>query len=167
MLSAPSLLLVRDQCIDPPFSPHQSLLSSPSLPREARFQSDSRSRRRQVTDVPLTPGYTTVDDFGVDGDDTVHSTIPAYSMLNDVAANASFPTDGSLPATVDLVFLDFLAEDVLVALQSLKSTVQESDVADYVDQIFTINSYLPAYAKMAWQANMPRCPMGTGVDDAD
>jgi hypothetical protein len=36
-------------------------------------------------------------------------------------------------------------------------------VAYYVDKKFTTNSYLPAYAKVAWQKNVPNCPVGEGI----
>lgn len=62
-----------------------------------------RIRSRQA--VVETPGYTTTDDFGIDGDDTAHSKIPFYSIPNYFAGQAGFPTTGP-PATVDIVFVD-------------------------------------------------------------
>ena len=104
------------------------------------------------------------DDFGTDGDDTIHSRIPNYPQPNDLQANASFPTDGSEPATVDLIFLDFIADEyVIPALQSVGASYTVADVSYYLPKSFTTNSYLPAYAKLAWQANVPNCPVGEGV----
>lgn len=122
-------------------------------------------RRQQV----VTPGYTTKDDFGTDGDDTVHSTIPSYSYPNYFGANANFPADGSNPATVDLIFLDYIVPDVLLALSKLGLTYKTSDVTYYLPKTFTTNSYLPAYAKIApdWQAAVPNCPVGTGIGSAN
>lgn len=118
--------------------------------------------RRQSTS--LVPGYTTTDDFGTDGDDTPHSSIPYYAQPNDIQANASFPADGSLPDTVDLVFLDFIAKGyVLPALNSVGANYSMADVSYYLPPTFTTNSYLPAYAKQAWQANIENCPVGQGV----
>lgn len=142
----------RDTCLDPPLS-HNHL--------RARSYPSSRILRRQST--AATPGYTTKDDFGTDGDDTRHSAIPYYSQPNDVQANASFPTDGSEPEAVDLVFLDFIASYVLRALTSLGANYTTGDVSYYMPPNFTTNSYLPAYAKVAWQENMPNCPVGAGV----
>ena len=130
----------------------------------------------------LTPGYVTtgkpsfslatvvedsliysIDDFGTDGDDTPHSKIPSYDQPNAIQANASFPANG-LPSSVDLVFLDYIAPtDVLPALQSLGAKYTINDVSYYLPKTFTTNSYLPAYAKIAWQANVPNCPVGQGV----
>ncbi|KAL8830458.1 MAG: hypothetical protein Q9191_001420 [Dirinaria sp. TL-2023a] len=132
-----------------------------SLKRRAEPLTRGMHRRQTAT---LTPGYVTKDDFGTDGDDTVHSRIPNYAQPNDLQANASFPTDGSEPATVDLVFLDFIADEyVIPALRSVGATYSMADVSYYLPKNFTTNSYLPAYAKLAWQANVPNCPVGEGV----
>jgi hypothetical protein len=142
-----------DACVDPPVDTHGSL----------QKRTQGRIIRRQ--NVVTTPGYTTSDDFGTDGDDTVHSKIPRYSTPNDFQANGSFPTNGSLPATVDLIFLDFIASDVIDALTAAGGDYSESQVQYYLPKTFTTNSYLPVYAKQApdWQANVPNCPVGLGV----
>ncbi|KAK5736515.1 hypothetical protein LTR17_007333 [Elasticomyces elasticus] len=112
-----------------------------------------------------TPGYTTTDDFGTDGDDTIHSTIPYYSTPNDFQANGTFPADGSSPETVDLIFLDFIAEDVVNALSAAGANYTDADVSYYLPKTFTTNSYLPLYAQQApaWQADVLNCPIGAGV----
>lgn len=148
----PTTLLDRDICVDPPLS-HSHLT--------ARSHLGGRILRRQST--AATPGYITKDDFGTDGDDTVHSAISYYSQPNDVQANASFPIDGSEPGAVDLVFLDFIASYVLRAMAGLGANYTMGDVSYYMPPDFTTNSYLPAYAKVAWQRNMPNCPVGAGV----
>jgi hypothetical protein len=112
----------------------------------------------------LVPGYNTTDDFGSDGDDTPHSKIPYYSQPNDLQANASFPTDGSTPETVDLVFLDYIGNYyVIPALAKLGANYTKADIEEYLPMEFTTNSYVPAYAKLEWQANVPDCPVGKGV----
>ncbi|MCJ1284851.1 hypothetical protein MMC26_004188 [Xylographa opegraphella] len=117
--------------------------------------------RRQTTN--LTPGYTTSDDFGTTGDDTVHTAIPYFSQPDYIQANASFPPGGDLPATVDLVFLDFFADSVVPILKNLGASYTLADVAYYLDPAsFTTQTYLPLYAQMAWQANVPNCPIGNG-----
>ena len=144
----------QDACIDPPVTAsHEGVLK----------RSSGRIVRRQTSAV--TPGYTTSDDFGTDGDDTVHSAIPHYRTPNDFQANGSFPTNGSLPARVDLVFLDFIARDVLNALRGVGANYSTADVSYYLPKTFTTNSYLPLYAQQApdWQANVPNCPVGLGV----
>jgi hypothetical protein len=147
------VLADRDVCIDPPLThAHET---------HKRGQPAGRLIRR-VNTKPL-PGYTTTDDFGTDGDDTIHSTIPNYSQPNDLQANASFPINGSTPATVDLVFLDFIASYILNALSTVGGVYSTSQISYYMDRHFTTNSYLPAYAKVAWQANVPNCPVGEGI----
>lgn len=145
----------RDTCVDPPLSSHL----------EARSAQKSRIIRRQDTEP--SPGYTTRDDFGTDGDDTIHSPIPYYRQPNDLQANASFPTDGSMPETVDVVFLDFIQSYVINALneggENGGVSYSSSDVDFYMPSSFTSNMYLPEYAKRAWQANVPNCPIGEGI----
>ncbi|KAI9792382.1 MAG: hypothetical protein M1835_007887 [Candelina submexicana] len=148
----PQLTLDRDICRDPPIS-HDHL--------EPRSFAGGRVVRRQNT-AP-TPGYTTKDDFGTDGDDTPHSAIPNFRQPNNVQANASFPADGSKPEKVDLVFLDFIAKDIVSALNSVGGKYTTANVQQYLPKSFTTNSYLPAYAKVAWQAGVPNCPVGQGV----
>ncbi|KAI9744636.1 MAG: hypothetical protein M1818_002165 [Claussenomyces sp. TS43310] len=143
-----------EPCLDPhlgPLSPVQK-------------RSSTRGIVRRQSTSPIVPGYTTTDDFGSDGDDTKHSSIPYYSQPNDIQANASFPLDGSAPPSVDLIFLDFIAKGYVVpALQSVGANYTMADVSYYLPSTFTTNSYLPAYAKLAWQKNVPNCPIGPGV----
>lgn len=147
------VLADRDTCIDPPLT-HMS-----GMPK----RSNARVTRRQ-TAAP-SPGYTTTDDLGADGDDTPHAAIPRFPQPNDLQANASFPLDGSLPASVDLVFLDFIAGNIVDALNEpdVGGSFSVADVSYYMDEGFTTNSYLPAYAKVAWQANLEACPVGAGI----
>ncbi|KAH7081188.1 Metallo-dependent phosphatase-like protein [Paraphoma chrysanthemicola] len=150
------ILADRDTCIDPPLTHQYDGLNR-------RSKQGGRLIRRQSTSP--TPGYTTTDDFGTDGDDTIHSKIPNYSQPNDLQANASFPIDGSLPEKVDLVFLDFIASYIVNALNTpdVGGSFSLSQVSYYMDKKFTTNSYLPAYAKIAWQENVPNCPVGAGI----
>ena len=141
-----------DSCVDAVESPFSAL-----IPRDVPLTQGKH--RRQTTS--LTPGYTTSDDFGTDGDDTVHSKIPFFSQPEYFEGNGSFPTDGSTPATVDLVFLDFIAEDVIPVLSNLGAKYTDADISYYLPTTFTTNSYLPLYAKQAWQKNVPNCPIGT------
>ncbi|KAK3629028.1 hypothetical protein LTR56_018263 [Elasticomyces elasticus] len=145
----------KDDCVDP------AVYTTVHGGLQKRTQ--GRVVRRQ--NFNPTPGYTTTDDFGTDGDDTIHSTIPYYSTPNDFQANGSFPVDGSLPETVDLIFLDFIAEDVVDALAAAGGNYTEADVSYYLPETFTTNSYLPIYAMQAegWQKDVPNCPIGAGV----
>lgn len=101
------------------------------------------------------------DDFGSDGDDTIHSAIPYYGQPGYVQAQAGFPKDGSNPASVDLIYLDFFASSVVTALNEVGGTYTTASSSYYLDpEVFTTQNYLPEYAKLAWQANVPNCPVG-------
>ncbi|KAK1995253.1 calcineurin-like phosphoesterase [Colletotrichum falcatum] len=128
-----------------------------------RSYAGGRVLRRQAA----SPGYTTSDDFGTDGDDTAHSEIPRYDLPDFFQANASFPDDGSLSdeTRVDLIFLDYVAKSVVTVLNSLGGNYTSDDASYYLPSTFTTNSYLPEFAKnnAAWQAKMPNCPVGQGI----
>lgn len=127
-------------------------------------RSMTRGLQRRQSATTLTPGYTTTDDFGKDGDDTPHSKIPSYPQPEYIESNGTFPTDGSTPEAVDLIFLDYFTKDVLSILTTLGGKYTMADVSYYLDpDNFTTQSYLPAYAKKFWQANVPNCPTGEGV----
>ena len=143
--------VVHDSCQDPVIA---------AIASRSNKNAHTGITRRQTI---VTAGYTTVDDFGSDGDDTPHSKIPNYNQPNYVQAKAAFPADGSTPDVVDVVFLDFFAASVVQKLNSFGGKYTISDVAYYVDKSFTTRSYLPEYAKRKWQANVPKCPVGMGV----
>lgn len=142
---------VKDTCMDPTIS----IISG----QVGELKTRGITRRQTV----VTPGYTTTDDFGTDGDDTPHSKIPYYSTPNYVAGNASFPGDGTTPDSVDVVFLDYFASTVIKILNQLGGAYTIADVAYYMPETFTTQSYLPLYAQQYWQANVPNCPVGQGV----
>lgn len=87
------------------------------------------------TNKPTIPGYTTVDDLGSDGDDTIHEPIKFYDVPNCVAANVGFdPTDGTNPPdTVDLVYNEFVQDWVLLALRYLGVKFDKEDTQSTLD----------------------------------
>jgi hypothetical protein len=150
-----------DGCTDPTlYSPASNHLLNDKHSLKPR----SITRRQTPPPFQLTPGYTTTDDFGTDGDDTPHSPLPRFPIPNDVQANASFPRDGSDPAVVDLIFIDFIATRfVLPALNSVaRRNYTTADVTLYMPEDFSTNDYLPEYARRAWSQG-PRCAVGQGV----
>jgi hypothetical protein len=138
----------RDSCVDPTLGAISAV--SDLKPRGV-------TRRQQV----VTPGYVTKDDFGTGGDDTPHSPIPDYPVPQYVQGEGGFPA-GAPPTTVDLIFLDFIASDVLTILTALGTKYTMADVTYYLPNTgpdaFTTQDYLLAYAKIAWQAGVPNCP---------
>ncbi|PGH23005.1 hypothetical protein AJ80_02920 [Polytolypa hystricis UAMH7299] len=76
-------------------------------------------------DPKLIPGYTTTDDAGSDGDDTIHSPIDFYHVPNCIdafiplretkSAVMEDPEEPPRPETVDLVYVDFIEPWINVA----------------------------------------------------
>lgn len=65
------------------------------------------------------PGYTTSDDAGLSGDDTIHSPIQFYNVPNCVQSVVGFKpdTDEQEPDKVDLMYNEFIQKWVLMALE--------------------------------------------------
>ncbi|CAG8983912.1 hypothetical protein HYALB_00006879 [Hymenoscyphus albidus] len=124
----------------------------------------TRGIHRRQTSVTL--GYVTSDDFGTDGDDTVHSKIPNFRQPNYIQGNGSFPVDGTTPAVVDVVFFDYFANVVVSVSNAMGASYTMADVDQYVG-VYSAQNYLPDYAKLHWQENMPACPVGQGVGYPD
>lgn len=66
----------------------------------------SEALAEQSDSGEVIPGYTTTDDAGDDGDDTIHSSIPYYRVPNCIQALIS--ANESIPETVDLVYNEFI-----------------------------------------------------------
>ncbi|KAK0267034.1 hypothetical protein LTR35_016611 [Friedmanniomyces endolithicus] len=115
--------------------------------------------------IALTPGYTTTDDLGSDGDDTLHSHIANYvdSIPAFIGANASLTSSLTATSPVDLIFIDYIDSDVLPALALLGATYTMLDIQYYINSSFSTNTYLNVYAQKAWSANITNCPVGVGV----
>ncbi|KAK0783704.1 hypothetical protein LTR75_014055 [Friedmanniomyces endolithicus] len=77
-----------------------------------------------AVDKPTVPGYTTVDDAGEDGDDTVHQTIQFYDVPNCIGIDVGYATTALVdkPEIVDLVYNEFIQYWVLLALRFLGKT---------------------------------------------
>ncbi|KAL8682816.1 MAG: hypothetical protein Q9186_001145 [Xanthomendoza sp. 1 TL-2023] len=92
-------------------------------------------------DTVLTPGYTTHDAGGEDGDDTLHEPLQFYRVPNVIEARISFPTSGAgskevrveEPDTVDVVYLDFIERYVLLALKFLGMEYAVEDTEAYME----------------------------------
>jgi 2',3'-cyclic-nucleotide 2'-phosphodiesterase (5'-nucleotidase family) len=86
---------------------------------------------------PLIGGYTTKDDLGDDGDDTVHKPLNFYMQPNAIQSEIAFPEDGSDPETVDVVFIDFIQPWIIPALQFSGGDYTDDDVQSYMDGTLT------------------------------
>ncbi|TAQ84513.1 hypothetical protein B7494_g7155 [Chlorociboria aeruginascens] len=111
-------------------------------------KSSSFSNQRPLSKEPdLIPGYTTTDDLGKDGDDTVHSPISFYRVPNCIQAPIAFPS--SDPEIVDLVFIDFTQPWVLLALKFLGESYEKIHVKNYTDETFT--ELISAWIQENWK----------------
>jgi hypothetical protein len=141
-----SQMLGHDECDNP--SPHNGadLLKPKSL------------FRRVLGGTTPTPGYTTCDDLGSDGDDTPHSEISEYSQPAHIQATAGFPSEGQ-PDEVDIIFSDFLGDRVAGALnlEHPSKNYTTDDTRLYMPENFTSNTFIPAYASLAWKDNINNC----------
>ncbi|CAB4254429.1 similar to Saccharomyces cerevisiae YHR202W Putative protein of unknown function [Maudiozyma barnettii] len=75
-----------------------------------------------VVDKPdLSEGYTTVDDFGCDGDDTPHNTQILYNVPNVIQSNQLVSTNPD--SLIHFIFVSFLTDDILQAVNSIGSDI--------------------------------------------
>ena len=81
----------------------------------------------------LTPGYTTTDDAGPDGDDTIHSPITFYKVPPCFESRVNINEDAEPEDVVDVVFLEFIQPWALAALRFLGAEYEDSDTAAYME----------------------------------
>lgn len=87
-----------------------------------------------AADPALTPGYTTYDDAGSDGDDTIHAPITFYHVPNCIQAAVGFdPADETAqePQVVDVMYNEFIQKWVLMALQYVGEGYTSDDTEVY------------------------------------
>jgi 2',3'-cyclic-nucleotide 2'-phosphodiesterase (5'-nucleotidase family) len=110
---------------------HQTPLAGPG----AVLQADAYNYDDNNNNHPSVPGYTTVDDLGSSGDDTIHAPIRFYDVPNCVASNVHFdPADGAdPPETVDLVYNEFIQDWVLLALRYLGVKYEKADTEETLE----------------------------------
>ena len=127
--------LLRDRLLKPP---DQINLTQDYLASNTRTNSFTYTQYQHTTDSedpPLTPGYTTHDDAGDDGDDTIHSEISHYQIPNCIESRINISEDRNShdrqKETVDVVFLDFIQPWILEALKMLGAEYDSKDIAPY------------------------------------
>ena len=83
----------------------------------------------------LTPGYTTKDDAGSDGDDTLHSPITFYGVPNCIQAKIEGKVDLTAPSpeTVDVVYVEFIQPWILQAFKFLGLEYNKADTKPYME----------------------------------
>lgn len=111
------------------------------FPVPAKAQEDPHLELRDIQEPlkekpDLIGGYTTKDDVGNDGDDTVHAKLDFYTQPNVFQAEINFPEKGD-PETVDVVFIDFIQPWIVPALKFSGADVSDDDVEEYMEGTFT------------------------------
>ncbi|GAB7350582.1 hypothetical protein MBLNU459_g1156t1 [Dothideomycetes sp. NU459] len=82
------------------------------------------------------PGYTTVDDAGADGDDTIHAPITFYDVPNVIASYVHCSPEhnnGTTPQEVELVYNEFIERWILLALRYLGLSFAVGDTRPAMD----------------------------------
>ena len=100
----------------------------------------------------LSPGYTTKDDAGEDGDDTLHSPISFYRVPNCIESKVDFPDSTGDPDTVDLVFLEFIQPWVLLGLKFLGLQFGLSDTEAFMEG-HDFTTMIAQWVERNWKVN--------------
>ena len=122
------------------------------------MNSDTHQQLLKPEKPSLTPGYTTKDDAGNDGDDTVHSQISFYRVPNCIQAfinptpEGVIPPPPDAPATVDVVYIEFVEPWILLALRflGLEYSVADTDAYMYGE---SLTSLLANWVRDNWGGN--------------
>ncbi|GAC97673.1 predicted phosphoprotein phosphatase [Pseudozyma hubeiensis SY62] len=99
-----------------------------------------------------TLGYVTKDSCPGYGDDTVHTAIP-YASVPDYVQSPVTGQNVTGNTTIDVIFLDFIAKNVVRILNGLQTEKNYTldDVAAYNQ--YTIQDIYPLYAEQVWAGN--------------
>ncbi|KAL1856119.1 hypothetical protein Plec18170_003987 [Paecilomyces lecythidis] len=143
-----------------PLTPPEQL----AFPRDVEYEESNAAAsidlRKAAPQVPLSgdskpelvPGYTTHDDAGNDGDDTVHSPISFYRVPNCIQAFVPGPSEGSSePETVDLVYIDFIEPYVTIAAKFAGLDVDFQKDAEVYMPGETLTSTLLRWVQKNWE----------------
>ena len=109
-------------------------LASPEVVFARGFGEQTHEEQFELrsADDDLIGGYTTKDDIGDDGDDTVHKPLKFFTVPNCIQSEIDFPEQGE-PETVDLVFVDFIRPWIIPALKFSGGDYNDEDVRKYMD----------------------------------
>lgn len=94
---------------------------------------ESAGQIQLSTNAELTPGYTTTDDAGSDGDDTLHAPISFYRVPNVIQSRIDPQSEIGDPELIDVVYIDFIQPWVLLALNYLDLDYTVKDTAIYME----------------------------------
>ncbi|KAL1956683.1 hypothetical protein VTO42DRAFT_6933 [Malbranchea cinnamomea] len=101
-------------------------------------------------DFDLIPGYTTKDDAGTDGDDTIHSAISFYRVPNCIQASVSSSSSLDYPEKVDLIYLEFIEPWIDAAAKFVGIDFDiEKDTAEYMPDA-SLRTVIVDWVKKNW-----------------
>jgi hypothetical protein len=105
----------------------------------------------------LFPGYTTKDDAGSDGDDTIHSEIKFYSVPNCIQSVIGFgEDDDQSPETVDLMYNEFIQKWILLALEYTGQKYTSDDTKTWAEgKSFT--DIMTEWVEEHWASEGEKC----------
>lgn len=105
----------------------------------------------------LFPGYTTHDDAGKDGDDTIHQVIPFYQVPNCIQARIGFDAGNEeTPEVVDVIYNEFIQKWILLGLDYLGGSYTSDDTHSYADgKSFT--DIMTDWVKEHWNVGSEEC----------
>ncbi|KAJ5594573.1 uncharacterized protein N7459_000781 [Penicillium hispanicum] len=101
-------------------------------------------------DQKLTPGYTTKDDAGSDGDDTLHTPISFYRVPNCIQALLGANTT-EVPETVDLVYIEFVQPYLVLAAEFAGLEVDFVRDSDVYMPSMTLMDLILDWVKQHWK----------------
>ncbi|PPJ59306.1 hypothetical protein CBER1_04234 [Cercospora berteroae] len=113
-----------------------------------RQASSGQTVYNSTTGLWTTPGYYTSDDFGDDGDNTIHFDQGSYNSDHYVAANVSTSDITSDDTLVDVYVTSFFAAAAAKYLTG--NTTGWVNVTNSTGGVFTSFDTVPAYAKLFW-----------------
>jgi len=140
-LAPPEQLSILSDIIGPQLPTHSHLSQS------GEAQSPLLGSPSGDEEPDLIPGYTTKDDGGSDGDDTLHSPISFYRVPNCFQSEMSFPENGD-PENVDVVFVDFIQPWILMALTYTGLSYNDSSTESFREE--TLTELIASWIKGNW-----------------
>jgi hypothetical protein len=140
-LAPPEQLSILSDIIPPQLPIHSALAQDSGVqsPLLAPLSDDDKP--------DLIPGYTTMDDGGSDGDDTVRAPITFYRVPNVFQSEISFPEEGD-PQKVDVVFVDFIQPWILLALTYTGLSYNDSSTEAFRQE--TLTELMAGWIKGNW-----------------
>ena len=121
-----------------------------SHPEYLKNQADTWVQPGNRHSPSIVPGYTTLDDAGADGDDTIHLPIPFHRVPNCIRSLISSEKSPP-PETVDLVYVDFIEPFVAWAAEHVGLDIDFTKDADVYMPSTTLTSLILNWIRENWK----------------